>query len=187
MTQYATAQEILDAANAELGLPQVAFGASSTDQTGRQAAALMTAIGNDLVRLHDWQFLLYEATFTGNGTQTRFPLPTDFGRVVNQTMWSTQGLDYPVIGPESPQVWGWLKYGAYGGGVYYRYRIVGNEIEVFPAPGNGQQFSFAYITKNWAYANNANKTPKDVVNAGDDTPIFNARLMISGLKARLWG
>lgn len=180
----ATAQSILDAANTELGLPLSTFGVTSYDQTGRQAIAMMQAIGDDLVRVHDWQFLEKTQTFTGDGSTSAFPLPADYGRIVNQTEWSTSN-QRPMTGPMSPQMWGWCQYGIVSSGFYYRYRILENKLHVFPTPGAGEEFAFFYVSKNWVM--DASMTYKDTITFGTDVPLFDKRLMTSGVKARLWG
>lgn len=182
----ATAQSILDSANTELGLPTSKIGVTSYDQTGRQAISMMQAIGDDLVRVHDWQFLEKTHTFVGDGSTSAFPLPTDYGRVVNQTEWATNN-QRPMTGPVSPQIWGWCQYGIVSSGVYFRYRILDNKLHVFPTPGAGEEFAFFYISKNWVISGATGNPMTDTISQQGDVPVFDKRLMISGLKARLWG
>ena len=181
----ATVQAILDSATTELGLPLIVFGVTSYDQTGRQATAMLQAIGDDLVRSHDWQFLEKSHTFVGDGNSSSFALPADYGRVVNQTQWSVSN-QRPMTGPVSAQVWGWCQYGIVSAGFYFRYRILDNRLHVFPTPGAGQEFAFFYITKNWVISGDTSQ-PKDTISLANDVPMFDRRLMTSGLKARLWG
>lgn len=188
MPNIVTAQEILDAANLELGLPVVKFGTSSSDQTGRQAAALMNSVGDDLCRVHDWQFLESTADWTGDGVTSEFDLPADYGRMVNQTLWASSSSE-PVAGPRSPQAWGWAKYGLVGsvGTATYQYRIINNKLNVFPTPVAGEIFTFFYIVKNWVKSGPPSNLPKSSLTLGTDLPLFDRRLMVSALKARLWG
>lgn len=146
---------------------------------------MMVALGEDLCRIHDWQFLEREVTFAGDGVNNTFDLPADFGRIVNQTLWETKQSVSPVSGGHAPAIWGWFKYGMAGAGIVYRYRIVRNKLEVYPLPAAGAEFSFTYITKMWVKSQ-AN-SEKDTVNTGTDVPQFDRRLMVSGLKSRLWG
>src|SRR3546814_20272528 len=60
----------------------------SSDLVGIQMLALMNSLGEDLLRVHDWQFLEKSATFVGDGFTPSFALPSDFGRIVDQTAWS---------------------------------------------------------------------------------------------------
>lgn len=184
MPNTATAQAILDAVNGELGLPLVQFGAASSDQTGRQAQALLDSVCNDLSRVHDWHFLEAEQSYTGDGSTTEFPLPDAFGRIVNQTIWELNS-NRPVLGPAGPQLWGWIKYGLISPSGYYQYRIKGENLVVTPAPESGVEFTLTYISKNWATT--AAGAPRSSVNAGGNIILFEKRLVIAALKARLWG
>lgn len=181
----ATALEIINAAANELGLPTVQPAASTGDTLGLQTSALLNALGNELVRIHDWQFLEKVMNFVGDGVAVTFPLPPDFKRQVNQTQWaSTQRRE--MRGPESPQIWSWLQYGLISVGIYYRYRIVGNEYTVFPTPPLGEGFDLYYISKNWVIDADDPLILKDNITKSGDIPMFDSRLMITGLKVKLW-
>lgn len=181
----ANASTIIARATQELGLasPEVGFG--STDQVGIQSLALLNSLGEGLLREHDWQNLLKEATFTGTGSTDTFTLPADFFRVVNQTMWATTNRE-PVRGSMTAQQWGWLQHGIISDGILFRYRIADGKIQVFPEPPAGEQFTFYYISKNWVKAA-ASPTPNaDALVNWSDVPQFPRALMIKGLKNLLW-
>jgi hypothetical protein len=180
-----TAIDIINAACHELGLPTVALNASTGDTLGTQTLALLNALGDELTRVHDWQFLEKQMGFTGDGVLTSFPVPADFGRQVNQTQWALNNKR-PMQGPDSAQMWSWNQFGIVSVGVYYRYRILGNEYAVFPMPGNGEQFALYYISKNWVIDQDPPNNPKDQITKTGDIPLFNRRLLITGLKVKLW-
>jgi len=90
MPTYATADQIINAAAQELGLPPVSLSSAANDATGFQMLGLLNALGDELVRMKDWQFLEQIMEFTGDGTTTTFPLPDDYGRQINQTQWATK-------------------------------------------------------------------------------------------------
>ena len=180
----ATVQSIVDRACNELGLPTNSLDPGLIDQIGQQSLALVNALGDDILRAHDWQFLEATATFVGDGSTSEFDMPADFGRIVNQTTWSTTNR-MPMDGPLTAQQWGWCQFGIVSVGLIYRYRILGNKLAVFPTPGLGEEIKFYYIKKNWAIAANGT-TPIDEVTSGAETPLFDRSLMIKGLKARLW-
>lgn len=184
MTNLATVQEILNAATGELGLPPVQYGATAYDQTAQQMIAMLSVVGQNLSRSHDWQFLEKVATFTGDGTTSEFDLPADFGRIVNQTQWATSD-QRPMTGPVTPQVWGWCQYGIVSTGFFYRYRVLNNKLAVFPTPGADTEFAFYYISKNWLKNGLDDEISK--ITSASDVPQFDARLMVTGLKAMFWG
>jgi len=181
----ATAQEIINAANNELGLPAVAFNSTTGDTLSVQSLALLNALGQELVRAHDWQFLEKTMNFIGDGVVDVWDLPSDFGRQVNQTQWSTKD-QRPMMGPDSPQVWAWSQYGIVSVGVWFRYRIVGNQYTLFPVPGSGEEFALYYISKNWVQDPTLPNSFKPLVTKSSDVPLFDERLLIAGLKLKLW-
>lgn len=181
----ATAQTIADRACNELGLPTGSVEPSLANQLGTQILALMNSLGEDLIRVHDWQELQATATLTGDGVATSFAMPADFGRVVNQTFWASSDR-LPGIGPVSAETWGWLNYGIVGvSTAFYRYRVLNDRLHVFPTPGVGEEFKFYYIKKNWVLDADT-VTYKDTVAAADDTILFDKNVMIKGMKLRLW-
>lgn len=185
MAVLATAQETIDQALSELGLPTSIIGSTQVTQLVAQMLALMNTLGDDLVKVHDWQDLEDTATMTGDGVTTEFPMPANFGRIVNQTQWASN-LRRPMLGPLTAQQWGWTQYGIVSVGVYFRYRILSNNFAVYPVPQAQDVFNFYYISKNWVLDTDGT-TLKDKVTAPGDTPLFDRGLMVSGLKLRLWG
>jgi hypothetical protein len=169
-----TALEIVNAACHELGLPTVAFNSATGDTLGTQMLALLNALGEELIRMHDWQFLEHTMGFTGDGVLDRFPMPTDFKRQVNQTQWATS-MRRPMQGPDSPQMWSWSQYGIVSVGVYFRYRILNNEYAVFPVPGLGEEFALYYISKNWVIDQDPPNDPKATITKTGDIPLFDSR------------
>lgn len=184
MAVTATAQEIIDAALAELGIASGTIGAAAVNQSVTQSLALLNRLGDDVCKAHDWQDLEKVATLTGDGTTFQFPFPADFGRVVNQTEWAANNRR-PLLGPLTPQQWGWTQYGIVSVGVYFRYRVLDNLFTLFPVPGAGEVFNFFYISKNWVI-DGSDGSMKDKITSGADIPIFDRGLMIAGVKLRMW-
>jgi len=182
----ATAIEIINAACHELGLPTVSLSGATGDTLGSQSLSLLNALGQELVRVHDWQFLEKTMGFVGDGIADQFDMPADFGRQVNQTQWAVNNRR-PMMGPDSAQVWSWTQYGIVSVGVYFRYRILGNKYTVFPVPGVGEEFAMYYISKNWVIDQDPPNDPKSSITKTGDIPLFDERLLICGLKVKLWG
>jgi len=188
MPTYATAEEIINSAAQELGLPPVSLSSAAGDATGYQMLGLLNALGDELVRMKDWQFLEKVMNFVGDGVTNEFPLPGDYGRQINQTEWSTKD-NRPMRGPDSPQVWAWSQYGIVSVGVFYRYRILDNTYQLFPVAGAGEEFALFYISKDWVkevQLPGQDPVYKDRITRATDTPLFDRRLMISGLKVKMW-
>jgi len=185
MAVQADALTIVNQALQELGLPQAPTVISPLDdQTGFQLLGLVNMMGTQLVKSHDWQFLEKIATFAGDGVTSEFDLPPDFGRIVNQTQWSSANRR-PMFGPMSPQGWSWIQFGIVSVGVYYRYRILRNKFHVFPTPSLGETINFFYISRNWVY-DPVVDLYKDKVENDLDEPVFDQFLMVCGCKFKLW-
>lgn len=186
MSTYDTAENIINDALAELGMPPANLAVGAIDANGYQALALLNALGVEILRAHDWQNLESVMNFTGDGVADRFPLPADFGRQINQTQWDT-GDNRPLLGPTSPQVWSWCNYGIVAVGAFYRYRILDSEYAIFPVPSDGSTFALYYISKNWVIdADDPAAFKAKVTKAGDICRLDN-RMLISGLKVKFWG
>lgn len=182
-------RKVLDITNdalREIGLPQVLTVMSDLgDQTGFQTSGLINALGKQLIKLHDWQFLEQHLQFVGDGVKTQFDMPADFGRMVNQTQWASKSRR-PMFGPMTPQGWSWIEFGIVSVGVYYRYRIVDNKFTVFPTPAAGETFDMYYISKNWVINQDAGTVYKSEITQDSDIPMFDDSLMVAGTKFKLW-
>lgn len=186
MPNYTTANDIVNTALQELGLGMVNLSAGAADATGYQTLGLLNALGDQINRAHDWQNLEKVMQFTGDGTTTEFALPADFGRQVNQTQWSASD-NRPMQGPVSPQIWAWDKYGIVAPGIFYQYRILGNAYAVYPTPAAGTVFDLYYISRNWVQVGGSSPVEYTYkVTSATDIPLIDRRLLIAGLKLRLW-
>jgi hypothetical protein len=87
----------------------------------------------------------------GNGS---YALPSDFDRITNDTEWD-QSMQWPMIGPISPQDWAWVTQGIVQMSPRRLFRIMGNDTTqffVFPVPGvddNGVILTFEYMSLAW--------------------------------------
>jgi len=185
MTTYSTCGDIINTALQELGMGSVSLAAASADQTGYQMLGLLNALGDELLRAHDWQIAERTLTFTGDGASDTFALPNDFGRQVNQTEWAAS-QNRPLLGPVSPQVWSWSQYGIVSAGCFYQYRILRGAYNIFPVPGVGEEFALYYITRFWVAVHGDIYNQSDRCENEDDVIAFDRRLMIAGLKAKFW-
>jgi hypothetical protein len=185
MSVMASVLVTVNSALQELGLPQVATVVSAQDdQTGFQTLGLVNALGTQMVKAHDWQQLMFTQEFFGDGITDEFDMPANFGRIVNQTEWSSK-MGRPMFGPISPQGWSWIEFGIVAPIGGYRYRILQNKLKVAPVPAAGEKINFYYISRNWVY-DPVTLLFKDKITEDDDEPIFDNYLMIAGVKMKLW-
>jgi hypothetical protein len=177
--------QIVQTAASEVGLPSpsAVFG-NAYDLTALQLGSLYNTTGEMLVKRRIWRQLFREYSFTTVAGQGSYPLPDDFARPISQTEWDRTNM-WPMIGPETPQQWQWLKSGILSTGPRERFRMVGNTIEIWPVPASSAlQLSYYYVSKWWAQTASGQPIPK--ATRDDDCCIFDDRLMISGIKLRFF-
>ncbi len=181
--------QIVQDAAAEMNLiptPQSAFNAS--DQVGFGLGAHANRTGRQLMQRWDWEVLKRPHFFTSVQGQAQYPLPSDFERIVDDTVWDS-GNFWPVRGSLSSQEWQALKNSFWGAGmVYKRYRLIRADtsanlvFEIDPPSGSdGENLFFEYVSNAWV---NDAGTMKDRFTLDTDTSVFSDDLMVMGAKWR---
>lgn len=119
---------------------------------------------------------------TYNFGQMNYPMPTDYQRTVNKTMYNKSNR-WSVIGPKTAQEWQWLKASYITTGPRMRYRIMGNEFVVWPASYAANiVLGFEYQSDAWVVAQDG--TDKQKATADSDTFLFPDRLLVLGTKLK---
>lgn len=158
--------------------PTSAYG--SADPTTAQFVALAQVEGDELSRYHDWRNLKVAGVITGDGVTTLWPLPSDFDRLVGgMTFWSEESPGDQIVGPvlddellamkamltDPPEpVW----------------RLIGDDIEIWPALDNGEIVRYEYRTENWIRDNDGT-TGKARWTADTDTSRPPERILTLGV------
>lgn len=124
-------------------------------------------------------------TFTGstyNFGQANYPMPSDYQRTVNKTMYNKSNR-WSVIGPKTAQEWQWLKASYITTGPRMRYRIMGDEFVIWP-PSYAANIvlGFEYQSNGWVEA--ADGTVKTKATVDTDTFLFPDRLLVLGTKLK---
>lgn len=186
---YWTAGQILKQATGELGLP---YGVTQSNNVGvTQSWALLNSAGNDLVRMHPWQQLLAEWSFTTIASQGGYALPDDWSYFLDQTVWDRTS-HWPMLGPKSAQEWAWLKGGLLAAAPRMRYRVMDNTFEVWPVPGTyvgmtGLNIALEYVKKNWViHTGDSGDQPTDMAVAEGDQILFDPWLTIKYFKLKFY-
>jgi hypothetical protein len=123
------------------------------------------------------------ATYTF--TRTIYDLPTDWDRQINRTHWDRTN-HWEMLGPKSAQEWQYLKGGIVSTGPRVRYRILGGKFQIWPLTVNSATLAYEYISNNWVYATDDTEPSKSAFSVDTDTCIFRDRLMIAGIKLKLF-
>jgi hypothetical protein len=87
-----------------------------------------------------------------------------------------------MLGPEDAQQWQWLKSGYISTGPRIRWRILGNQFQIWPPYNTKEYLGFEYRSKGWARA--ADGTVKNSFTADTDTTVYDDRLVVVGTKLR---
>lgn len=160
-----------------LSAPTQVYG--TNDPTTAQFVALAQVEGDELSRFHDWRALKTAFTITGDGTTTLWTLPAAFDRFMSgEILWSNDSAgelldlvsDQELVALKaqetdpSDSVW----------------RLIGNQVEIWPALDNGEIVSTEYRSAYWILDNNGT-TRKARWTADADTAVVPERLITLGL------
>lgn len=116
--------------------------------------------------------------------KTKYPMPSDYDRLINRTQWD-KTRHWEVLGPETAQMWQWLKSGWIATGPRIRYRIMGGYYQIWPMITGAESLGYEYLSSYWVRDSSGN--PKAAFTADDDVCIFSDALMINGIKMRYFG
>lgn len=176
-----TALTIVQDAAVLLGLPPPAT-VGSTDATARLLFRLANMEGRELMRRHDWQALTVERTFTSVATvEQTGAIPSDYDRLVYTADVWDRSRNLKFAGPTPSRVWQDLQTNLTGGIVGW-WRLLGGELNIFPAQSAGNTLAFEYISKNWAMSSGG--TAKEAFTEDTDTALLREDLIMMGVMWR---
>lgn len=156
MARYDEAGDIINVAAAECGLTPVEDPYLSQDPSFTQLCTLLTAAGQELLALHEWNRMnrtheiIFGTTVSNPPDTGKFDFPDDFGYFIDQTGWSeTERL--PLGGPLTAQDYAYLvNTNLASSTVYVTFRQNEGQFWVLPdPPPDGQTINFQYISRNW--------------------------------------
>lgn len=184
--RYITAQDIINRAAIASGLSSVGDVFASTDPSFVQLRSLLTTCGQELVESYEWEYLRREHSIvTDAGTDDgTYPLPNDFGYMINQTGWDRTN-DLPISGPLSAQQWSYLKGRDLASStIYVSFRIMQNEFTVYPdnPVPDALTITFEYISRNWVIPISDPNSYEDKVQANGDIILFSPVMMVQYLR-----
>lgn len=119
---------------------------------------------------------------TLNFGQTKYDMPADYDRQIDRTHYD-KSKRWEMLGPETPQQWEFLRSSYISTGPRIRYRIMDSYFQIWPITTTNELLSFEYISKAWVDGLNG---PKNSFTADTDSCIYPDRLIINGIKLRLW-
>tara|TARA_R110002110_G_scaffold345573_9_gene555865 strand:- start:2035 stop:2778 length:744 start_codon:yes stop_codon:yes gene_type:complete len=154
MARYATVDTILNDVAVESGLAPIAAPFDSSDPAFIQLRYLLNSSGQELLELYPWEILRRKHTITTDSAtypDARYPLPADFGFMIDQTSWD-QSSNVPLQGGVTPQQWAFLEGRDLSSStIFVTFRMDAGELQLYPATiADGRVISFYYISRYWA-------------------------------------
>lgn len=127
------------------------------------------------------------ATVSGTSTLTfarvAYPLPSDFMRFCESTGYD-KTAQVQLYGGKHAAEWQLLKSTVSVAALSPYYRIIGDNMELYPPPANGLTLGYEYIGKN--HVTSALDVKKEKFTEDTDTSLFPDRLLVMGTKMLFW-
>jgi hypothetical protein len=108
-------------------------------------------------------------------SKTIYPLPPDYETITDNTHWD-KTKHWQMLGPVSAQQWQWLKSGYISTGPRVRWRILGNQFEIWPPYSTLEYLGFEYRSKGWARS--AANAVKNSFTADTDTSVLDDAIIV---------
>jgi hypothetical protein len=108
-------------------------------------------------------------------SKTKYPLPPDYETVTDNTHWD-KTKHWQMLGPVDAQQWQWLKSGYISTGPRVRWRILGNEFQIWPPYNTLEYLGFEYRSKGWARS--AANQVKNSFTADTDTTVLDDAIIV---------
>ena len=187
-TTILSANEILNRVAAEVGVQPVTDPYSSTDPSFIKMRYLINIAGEELTQAHNWEFMNKTHTFTTDAATYptgEYPLPADFGSMINQTGWE-QSQRVPLGGPLTSQDWAYLEGRNFSDStIYASFRLNDGLFNIYPSPpADGLIISYQYVSIAWARSATAPFVYTNDITVGTQLPLFDRTLMTRYLKLK---
>ena len=183
-----TAVQCIRQASLELGLPAPVEVAASREQQAQQMLALLNAAGNELTRMFEWQFLRKSASITLVDGQSEYPLPPDFSKLMNQSLWEKSNI-YNVIGPMSVRQWAYLT-NSVSIAPDYCFIIKDRKFQFVPTPGGDGMgtgdITYEFVSEGWVQDATDPALYKARITQDNDILLFDFWLCVKFLKLKTW-
>jgi hypothetical protein len=185
--RYISAQDIINRAAVETGLNPTSDVFGSPDPAFTQLRYLLNTCGQDLCEMYRWEILVREHSITTSDLDSgQYPLPDDFGRMIDQTGWDRTN-NVPLGGPMSPQTWQYLLgRDLVTSTIYASFRIVENEFWIFPNDPvpDGIDVHFEYVSRNWVQSVASPGVYQDKITQNSDIVLFKPTMIVKYLKVK---
>ena len=166
MTVLSAAQE----AAIVLSQPEPTTLFSTTDGFAKELRVQANQSAVAIMKAYDWQVLTKRATITGDGSDTSFPLPSDYDRMAAKTNLASSSTNVDLVKATDLDQWDYfLNHMSTTTPGYWI--VLGGELQVMPAPATDVVHSYYYISRNVVSGNQSSFT------ADTDTFLLPERLL----------
>jgi len=114
-------------------------------------------------------------------SKTIYDLPPDYETITDNTHWD-KTKHWQMLGPVDAQQWQWLKSGYISTGPRVRWRILGNEFQIWPPYNTQEYLGFEYRSK--GFVRSATGEVKNSFTADTDTTVLDDTVMVLGTKLK---
>lgn len=122
---------------------------SSQEREHFELQVLANSSASHIAKDYEWQALKALATLTGDGILTAFSFPADYDRMLKKAeLWSNRNAK-PLGHITDTDRWLELEVRQFGF-VSGLWSILGDQINIKPAPASGELVKFYYMTNKWA-------------------------------------
>lgn len=176
-----------DVAN-DIGIASPTLIVGSSEETAKRLLSQSKAALKSLGKAYNWLSLQTEYTFSTVVDQEDYDLPSDFDRLINDTLWDRTNFE-ELRGPLSPQQWQEYKSSVLASTVTtwkkYRIRNVSGTVKfsIHPTPDAVESLVFEYVTQN--FCETAGGTGQATWQADTDVGIVDEDLIFLGTRWRM--
>ena len=182
--QYAPILTLVQNACVQLNLAKPTGVYDSQDEHAILMGSYANLIGPMLAEGYDWQQFNQTFSVLGDGVQTAFPLPADFGEFIDDTGWSLSNRR-PVIIINEQQ---WASIEAWLSQSYFvnpACKIDNDNLNFITAPGLNEQITFTYTSSRYWAQDGANASVKiEALVKNSDIPLFDQLLFTIALRLK---
>ena len=114
-------------------------------------------------------------------SKTIYPLPPDYETITDNTHWD-KTKHWQMLGPVDAQQWQWLKSGYISTGPRVRWRILGNEFQIWPPYNTQEYLGFEYRSK--GFVRDAANNVKNSFTADTDTTVLDDTIIVLATKLK---
>jgi hypothetical protein len=162
------------AATRLVGKKQTSF-FSATDGIAIELADLANESAQDILKAHEWTKLAKLFSVSGDGATQGFDLPLDFDRFPKDvSIFTTRWPGLPYSRAKDLDEWYFNQTFSFSGSPGW-WLLQGGKLNVFPAPADGENVQFYYISKNIVDMNDGSTKP--LFTADDDCFVLPERLI----------